>query len=1047
MLKPLSQVLSMCIKRYGLLLFFSLLFNFSFAQTKISGRITNVNNDSVLNAVSIQVKGRSAGTVSDESGAFSITLKLPATLVFTALGYVPKEVNIIKEQDLVIRMETSDQNLDQVVVVAYGTQKKTTVTGAIASIGTKELKQSPAANLQASLTGRLPGLTAIQTSSEPGKDPVALYLRGQGSVNGQSPVILVDGVPRDISYIDPNEVESVTILKDASSTAVFGVRGANGVILVTTRRGKTDKPEINLTAEGGLQSFTRRPEFISSYDWATVRNEISANDGGGQTFSQDQLNHFKNGDDPTEYPDNNWVKTLTKKYVAQQRYNLNLSGGSEYVRYFINAGFLNQGGQWKISQNDYDPSSYLKRYNFRSNIDAFLTKNKSLRAFLNLGGYLENVNSPAGTNGGLGLGNSINQLLTIYATPPITPGPFTPDGKNLVVYKNNPSPYGEINNSGYVQQTRSNILASFGMEQDLKFITPGLSAKFQMSFDTRTLYYLTESQNYAKYNLVNLTGANGQDSIGYIPANNDQNTTLSPSVGQSFQTYTNFQLYLNYNRTFGRHAVSGLILAQKDKTIKPQGADNPDQRDFPLPFNLRGLSARITYAYNNKYLAEFNAGYNGSEQFAPSNRYGFFPAVSAGWVLSREAFLNNSKIISLLKLRGSYGVVGNDKITSGTRFLYLDNTIIQGGGYAGSNGTLGVLGQTINESYVGNPNLQWETSKKADIGLELGLMNQLNLIVDVYQSNTDKMLIGRGTVPILNGLPQGALPKQNLGKLKNQGYEIELNYSKSITKNLSVLAKLNFNYAHNKIEFIDEAEKTADYAYRYWTTGFSVGQNFGLLSDGFYNSQDEIDHSGLTFLGRAPRPGDLKFKDLNGDGIIDTKDFAPIGHTNVPQYTYGATFGINYKDLDVSVLFQGVSHVSQDYRGWGVWENYGNGYFTDRHMNAWTAERAANGSSIEFPALSASQSSSETYPTDYWMENTAYIRLKNVEVGYTFPIRWSGKISAKRIRVYANGFNLITWDHMKNKGFDPEVLNSSFNSGPLAYPIYKIYNIGVNLVF
>ncbi|MET4082729.1 TonB-linked SusC/RagA family outer membrane protein [Pedobacter sp. UYP30] len=1025
-----------------LLLFSSIMFSFAVVYGQqtitVSGVVTSSENSPIA-AVNVTAKGTNKGVATNKSGAYTITVNKAAVLVFSSIGFEKKEVAVGNQTVINVSLDFNNQNLDQVVVVAYGKQKKATVTGAIASIGTKELKQSPAANLAASLAGRLPGLTAIQSSGEPGKDAVSLYLRGQGTINGQTPVILVDGVPRDLTYIDPNEVESVTILKDASSTAMFGVRGANGVILVTTRRGKTNKPEISFSAETGAQEFTRLPNILSSFEWATLRNQENTNDGNPLEFSQAALDHFRLQDDPTHYPNNNYQKMLMRQYVGQQRYNLNLSGGTEYVNYFINAGYLDQGGQWKVEQTDYDPSSYLKRYNFRSNIDVYLNKSKTLKTFLNLGGYVENVNSPAGSNAGLGFGNAINALVDIFNTPPITPGPLTPDGR-VLVYKNNNSPYGDINRSGYVQETRSNILSSFGMEQDLKFITPGLSARFMISFDTKAIHDLTESQSYSQWNQAIVPGSGGQDSTVYVPANGNQNSTLNPSVNTTFQTYSNLQLFINYSRTFGKHTFTGLILGQQDKTIKPQQGDNPSSTDFPLPFNLRGLSSRITYGYENKYFAEFNMGYNGSEQFAKGRRYGFFPSVSAGWLISGENFMKNISAISLLKIRGSYGEVGNDRINN-NRFLYLDNTIIQGGGWVGGGGTLGINGNVVNEAYVGNPLLTWETSKKSNIGLELGLFNQLNLTVDIYKSINNNMLINRGTVPQLNGLPNSALPPQNIGRLVNQGYEIELDYNKSVNRNLSLLGKLNFNYSKNKLEFVDEPKRTPDYAYQYYSTGNPVGQFFGLISDGFWNSQDEIDHSNLTFAGRAPRPGDLKFKDLTGDGIIDQRDFGPIGYSNVPQYSFGATVGVNYKNFDLSMLFQGVANVTQDFRGWGVWENYGSGFFSDRHLNAWTPERAANGSPISYPALSASNSSSQAYPSDYWLENTSYLRLKNVELGYNLPVQLVQKIGAKKVRVYANGFNLFTWDKMINKGYDPE------SPGPLTYPIYKIYNLGVNIVF
>lgn len=1028
-------------KHFSLLAVMLCLGQTAFSQTKtITGVVRDSAKNETLIGVSVLVKGTSTGAVTDANGRYNIKAPSNGTLIFRYIGFNPKNVAVDSREEINVLLTAPGQDLSEVVVVAYGTQKKQTITGAISTISTKEIKQSPAANLAASLAGRLPGLTAIQSSGEPGKDAVSLYLRGQGTINGQTPIILVDGVPRDITYIDPNEVESITILKDASSTAVFGVRGANGVILVTTRRGKRDKPEINFTVESGQQAFTRLPQSLNSFDWATLKNQMATNDGNPAIYSADALNHYKTQDDPLHYPNNDWVKMLMHKYVGQTRYNLNLSGGTEYVSYFINAGYLDQGGQWKVDQKDYDPSSYLKRYNFRSNIDAFLNKSKTLKAFLNLGGYVENVNSPAG-GAGLGYGNAINVLVDIFNTPPITPGPVTADGK-VLVYGNNNSPYATINRTGYVQETRNNITASFGMEQDLKSWTQGLSAKFMISFDTRSIHDLTETQSYTHYNQAIVPGSGGKDSTIYVPANGDRNSTLNPNVNNTFQTYSNFQATVNYSRTFGKHTITGLLLAQQDKTIKPQGADNPSATDFPLPFNLRGLSARVTYGYDNKYFAEFNAGYNGSEQFAKGHRYGFFPSYSAGWLVSHEEFLKDNQVITSLKVRGSYGLVGNDRINN-ARFLYLDNTVIQGGGYVGGGGTLGINGNVVNESYVGNQNLSWETSKKTNIGLDMELFTSLNLIVDVYKSVNNNMLINRGTVPQLNGLPSSAIPPQNLGRLTNKGYEIELDYNKSLGKDLSILTKFNFNYSKNIINFIDEPEKTADYAYRYNATGYPVGTPFGLIANGFWGSQQEIDNSGLTFSGRSPRPGDLKFEDLNHDKVIDSKDFAPIGYSNVPQYTFGATVGINYKNFDVSLLFQGVSNVSQDFRGWGVWENYGNGFLTERHLNAWTPARAASGAKIEFPALSASATNGEdpSMPSNYWRENTSYIRLKNAEVGFSLPTTWSQKIGAKKVRFYANGFNLITWDKMVNKGYDPE------SSGPLTYPIYKVYNLGVNVIF
>jgi len=990
-------------------------------QETVRGRV--VDEEGALTGVSVLLKGTAKGTTSDAEGYFSIDAKVGDTLIFRNVGYQEKGVAVQTNASLQIFMEKVAKGLDEVVVVAYGTQKKATITGAIASIQTKEIKQSPAANLAVTLAGRLPGLTAIQQSGQPGNDGVALFLRGQGTLNGQNPIILVDGVERDINYIDPNEVENITILKDASSTAIFGVRGANGVVLVTTKRGVADKPQINFTSEYGIQQFTRVPNYVNAYDFATLRNQALINDGLEPKYTDDVLEHFRLQDDPERYPNNDFYAMNTYDWAPQKRFNLNLSGGNK-VRYFVNAGFLDQDGQWKVDPNkygdpnlDYDPAIFLKRYNFRSNIDADLTS--SLKAALNVAGYLEKTNGPNA---------SLLELLAFTSFPAVTPGPLTPDGQVIVPTADlgNPiSTYGLINRSGYQQGTNSNVMASFSLEQDLKFITPGLSTRLMASFDTRSNYTLNAGRNYRRYYATVLygeVGPDGKEPIRYDLINGSENQPLSISTATGFQSFANFQWFVNYNRTFGDHTVTGLLLAQQDQRIV-----NGD----PLPYNLRGVSTRLTYAYRNRYFTEFNAGYNGSEQFKKGNRFGFFPSISAGWLISEEHFLKDNPVVDLLKVRGSYGAVGNDRL-GGRRFLYLDDTQRGGGGYSGSLGG----GNKINESFIGNPDLKWEIAKKANIGLELGLFHQLNLSIDVFNENRDNVLITRGTVPDINGLPIGALPPVNIGQVKNHGYEIELNYNKSFNPEFSILSKINFNYAKNKVVFADEAMRPTDYTYPYRVTGFPIGQPFGYINDGFFNTQEEIDQYASYNIGRAPRPGDFRYLDVNGDNIIDERDQSPIGFSNIPQYTFGAAFGVNYKGFDLSVLFQGVLNVSQYF---DMYDQQGGNYFSQA-LESWTPERYAAGSPINFPALSTSATASQQVNT-YFLFRKDFIRLKNAEIGYILPHGWSEKIGASKIRFYANGMNLFTWDKMDLKAFDPE-LGSRFN-----YPIYRIVNFGVNVIF
>ncbi|WP_349316671.1 TonB-dependent receptor [Chitinophaga sp. MM2321] len=1002
-----------------------------FAQQnkKITGTVLDSTSSERLPGISVIVAGTKNGAQTDVNGNFSLTVSENATLIFRHVGYQQKTVKVGEAATIDVRLSSSEHDLDQVVVVAYGKQKKATVTGAIVSISTKEIKQSPAANLAVSLAGRLPGLTAMQRSGEPGRDITQLFVRGQGTINAQSPIVLVDGVERELTYIDPNEVESVTILKDASSTAIFGVRGANGVILVTTRRGTSEIPEINFSAEGGTQSFTRFITPVDAFEYATLRNQAQRNDGQGDAFSPEALEHFRLGDDPIRYPNTNWKDMLIKPASLQQRYNLNISGANKSLRYFVNAGYLNQGGQFKFEKGlPYDPSFKLDRYNFRSNID--LQINKSLKAFLNVAGYLEKQNMPLGVLNLVGRDEVANSSPALWVMAYMnylnaTVPPYTPDGQVITTITTDHPALGQLNRTGYAQQTRSNVTATYGMEQSLEFITPGLTARAVMSFDSKSTNNFYAGRDYERWEQVILRGvpgADGQDSVKYIN-HAQKNTPLTVSGSRFFTSFSDFQGSLNYVRGFGKHAVTGLLLYQQQKTIINES----------LPFNLIGSAARATYGYDNKYFAEFNAGYNGSEQFAKGRRFGFFPAVSAAWVISNEAFLANHRIINSLKIRGSYGTVGNDRI-GGRRFLYIDDLQVGGGGASGSLGS----GSTIVTSLLKNEMLQWEVSKKSNIGFEIGLFDQLSLTVDIYSEKRDNILRNRGKIPVLNGLPVSALPPVNIGVVKNHGYEIELNYRKRFNSNWSMLSKLNLNYTSNRQLYADEPLLPESYAYRFRETGYRIGQSFGYIVDGYFADQAEIDRSPVQRVGgHDSRPGDFRYKDLNGDGVVDAQDVAPIGYSAVPEFTFGGAFNVTYKNFDVSILVQGITNVTAYYGGAGTMSA---NYYVKRHLEAWTPERVAAGEKISYPRLTTEGSPNEI-GNSFFIRDGSYIRLKNVELGYRFPMYLAKKIGAKGIRAYTNGFNLATWDRLPTRDIDPEVINET------SYPIIKTINFGLNITF
>ena len=998
---------------------------------RVTGQVTDNNGEPIIGA-SVVVKGKTTGGVTNVDGMFTLDgIREGSVLVISYLGFNSQEVSVGKQSNFNVVLSPDTKSLDEVVVVAYGTQKKATLTGSVAAISTKEIKQSPTSNLAVTLTGRLPGLSVLQRSGEPGRDNTLLYLRGRGTVNGQNPLVMVDGVERDLTSVDPSEVESISILKDASSTALFGVRGANGVVLVTTKRGTSEIPDISFSAEAGWQTFTRWPSELSSYDWAVLKNQAYRNDfptasPDKMPYSDWELERFRLHDKPEVYGDHNWVKMLMHKWVPQTRYNLTLNGKGSNVAYFVNVGYLNQGGQFKLDNSEtrsYDAKNYMDRFNFRANIDVALNARKTLKAFLNAAGSYEKVNGPNMESSAV-----LEQILTKW--PVTIPGPLTPDGQVLIgsgSYKE--SPWAQINRTGYKQETRSGITATFGMQYDMDSFVKGLSVKVIGSYDSKTYNYLVGSRTYQYWAQIIERDADGKlKKVSYNRERPDlDNNPLRTSKSALFESFYDAQFQIIYNRTFNKkHSVNGLLVAQQQSRIKT---------NFTLPFNVNGLAARLVYGYDDRYIAEFDAGYNGSEQFAPANRYGFFPSVSGAWNIYNENFFKNSSIaktIDKLKIRLSYGVVGNDKLGN-ERFLYLDNVASTGSGYSGSI----VNGHSISEAYFGNKHLQWETAKKLNFGFEIGLLQSLNLTVDLFSERRENILIKKQTTPQLIGVNTGTLPPFNLGKVKNRGYEIELNYTKQINKDLLVMLKGNLSYNDNEIMDLDELYRDETYAYRYRQNGYMIGQQWGLKSNGFFKDQAEID-AYAKYEGTQPRPGDLKFVDVNGDNKIDDKDMVPIGYSDVPKYTWGTALSVTYKWFDISALFQGSFKVSAIVDGTGPWEWYD---FRKFHQKAWTKERAEAGQEILFPALATQQSASEVKSNDFFIMDRSFVRLKNLEIGFTFPRAWSKVINAKKIRIYANGYNLITWDKMRFDDWDPEVLKNT------TYPVLKVINIGANITF
>ncbi len=1039
-----------------LLLFFNGISLFAQESFEVEGTVLDSESKAPLSGVTVRLSNSAAVVSTNSKGQYVIKAQRNGNLTFDFLGYRRQEIRIDRARVINVSLVSESRNIEEVVIVGYGQQKKLSVTGAISSVSGEELRKSSSANFTATLAGRISGLTSIQSGGgQPGVDNATLYLRGAATTNGKSPLILIDGVPRDnLQALDASEVESVTTLKDASATAVFGVRGANGVILITTRRGAPGRTEFNTSFDQSYSAFTREPERLHSWEYVDLRNEASRNDNIAIPFSAAVREKFVNpllGLDPNDpdyefkmktrqyiYPDHDYYRQFISRYAPQSRLNVNASGGTDKVRFFVNTAYLRQGGNLNVepkSKLGYNSASQLDRYNFRANLDYHISS--SFKAYLNLGSYIERVNMPSSS---AYPNNDANWMMRdiffqSQSILPITPGPLTIDGFGVEAghvvdpgYLDR-SAFEVMNRMGYRNTMRSNLNSTLGAEWDLgKIVTKGLSLKGMVSYDS----YASSTVHGVKREPLYQANVNYEtDELSYTVFRPDE-TRLSVGRGVDSRYNINIQGSLNYGRTFGVHNVTGLILGQRDFWESTGGE---------IPFNVIGLAGRTTYAYDDRYLAEVNIGYNGSEQFAPTKRYGFFPAFSLGWVVSNEQFLAQNPFITNLKLRGSHGKVGNDKI-GGARFLY-QSDITMGGGPLGSLSQ----GRGVNQGLLGNPNITWEMAEKTNIGLDIQLFRDLDLSFDVYQEHRSDILITRGTVPSLQGVPLGNIPKVNMGIVDNKGFEVEYHYRKNLGDNWTLRSNGNVGFNKNNVVFFDEAKRDASYRYNYRTTGFSLNQAWGYRIDysngnGYFNSQEELSEylSRITYGFGVPRIGDFKYMDINEDGIINDKDIAPIKHSAIPGLIYGFDVGGSYKNWDFTVFFQGVGRYSTNFAEQGVWETTKSGNYFGYHRAAWTEERYKNGENITYPALSTQLNTNHT-ANDFFIMDRSFIRLKNVELAYTFDQKFLSHLGIKYLRAYVAGQNLITWDKLKMNHHDPE-----YNDA-LGYPITKMYSFGCNIRF
>ena len=1037
----------------------------------VSGTVLDKTTNDPLIGVSVVVKGvANAGTITDMDGKF--TLKLPyaeAPLVFSYLGYQPQEIVPGAKKELTVLLQEDTKALQEVVVVGYTKQRKETMIGSVATITTKDLTQSPTANINNALAGRLPGLIVNQyAGGEPGVDQSELFIRGKATYGNQSAIVIVDGIERDMSYLAPDEIETFTILKDASATAAYGIRGANGVIVITTKRGKAaEKATVNLKASIGINQPIGFPEYLGSADYATLYNEARLNDAkmtgadisSLNLFSQQAIDNFRRAKgDNSDGLGYDWdYYDFAFKPGLQEDVSLSIRGGTDKVRYYVLANYFSQGGNYKYSNaGEYDSQTKFTRYNFRSNID--ININRYLSTRLDLGARITDRNAPGTTAG---------RLMTICATqPPYLPilveenahpqnEEYIQQNPRGMLYGDNIYRYnllGELSRTGYLNEKNTYLNGSFAMNLDMEFLTKGLKAEVMFSYDASEGRWINRKldtykdgyREYPKYaTFMPIEGSDAYMAGGhYTGAYKTGNKyDIDQTIGNGFshnasdgRTY--IQARLDYNRLFSnRHEVTAMLLANRgNRTVNNE-----------LAYHSQGITGRFAYYYNQKYLMEFNFGYNGSENFAPGKRYGFFPAGSIGWVVSEEEFMKKASWIDFLKVRASYGLVGSDNVSS--RFPYL---AFYGGGSGydfGNNFGTNVGGTS--EGNLANANLTWEKARKLNVGIDFTTLNQrLALTIDAFYEYRFDIITDMNSDGIM-GYPDivgkdAAL--QNLGEVSNRGVDIELSWNDKIGKDFRYYIRPNLTFSRNRLEYKAEVARKNSWRKE---TGKRLYENFVYVFDHFVADQEEADR--LNKIGYQPWgqliPGDVVYKDLDRNGVIDDEDRTAMGNPRSPELMFGIPFGFQYKNFDFSVLLQGATKSSILLNGAAVFdfpqfEQDKIGRVKKMHLDRWTPETAAT---AKYPALHyGTHDNNKNGNSSLFLYDASYLRLKNVEIGYNVSPKLLRKFHVQQARIYVQGLNLLTFDKLGDVDIDPETKSGD---GASWYPIQKVFNFGIDISF
>lgn len=1032
------------------------------AQVTVTGVVKDDLGEVLVGATILEVNNPGNGTITDIDGKFSIKLKAPkAKIKISYIGY--ESQNVTATNGMTVTMQSDGNMLQEVEIVqqGFGTKSRLSNVASISQVNGLTLRQSPTATVQNALAGRLPGLFQLQGSGQPGKDAADIFIRGIATYADVStaPLVLIDDVESDIetlAQLSPNDIQDISVLKDAGSTAIFGLKGANGVILVTTRRGSEGRPKVTFRADVGIQQPTYKNTFLESYESLKLLKEMYINDGDNASLdkfkdmlSDEGLEHFRTGDSPYLYPNVDWYDLMYKKSSMVQQYNVDVQGGTERVKYFVAVGYTHQTGLLKemTKQEDFNNDYYLKRYNIRSNFDIQITKDFLFR--INANAILSELNEPYLPNPGQeGTFSIFTRLLGGHFTPWNYPA-YNPDGTFGMKSGESMNPLALMSQGGYDREWKNNVNGNITLEHKLDFITKGLKVRGVMALTNRWGSKRTVHRNGGDF----LAFYHDVEKDTYAPINNDVYVLRPMAIDEKITApylQINTRVDMSYSRRINGHNIGGLLLGNWYSNRK--GSDTPS--------NSMSYSARLSYDYNSRYLVEFSGTYNGSDRFSKENRFDFFPSISLGWNLAEEPYAKkwfNGIKVDMLKLRGSYGLSGSDAVPN-DKYTYIESYKKDYDYPFGDDPrTIAKIPAYFLET-IANSDVRWEVEKKLNLGVDLRMFdNRLSATFEYFHNRRNDILSSPRSIPLYAGYKDSTLPMMNIGRTENKGWDAELTWRAKIGNDFSYFFRGIVSHAKNKILEMGEAPSPYKLSMQ---TGRSIGTIFGYVADGFYNTQNEINNGPIETL-RTVQPGDLRYKDISGpqgvpDGVIDQYDQVAIGNSR-PDFNYGLTIGFSYKNFDVSALFQGATGASLSLQK-ALKIGSGDGRPRPLHLSRWTS-LDENGNKVTDPAQLVEMNKNADFPilskdhgrnsaaSTFWLRSANYIRWKNLEVGYRLPDTWVKRVGLNSVRFYGSAQNLVTWSSLGDYQVDPESSRVTSGNPVDTYPQQRVYNLGCQIVF